>query len=829
MDAKLLLFTTILRGSLMQRALQDLKHGLRALRKSPGFAAIAVITLALGIGANTAVFSIVNALILRPYTFPQLDQLVLLRVTGDNVVNEVKIAPADFIDLQRESSAFQGLTAYREKESNLTGTGEAEPAVTCEVSPNFFAVIGEKPAIGRMFSAEEGEAGRNDAVIVNHGFWLRRLGGDRGLLGQSIEIDGQKKTVVGIMPAGFNYPPAVDFWMPLSITASMKTERNAQALQGPAFQVMGRLRPDLTLGQAKPQVQNFAARLQQQFPETHRGRNLSLLRLREEQYVFSAPLFFTLQVAALFVLLLASANLSNLFLARLIQKQKELAVRTALGASRIRLAQLFVGETLPLSLFAGLIALMSSSVTVNLIRDSIPFDYTKWVAGWESIRLDWRVIAFAILLTAIVGVLFALGGALRTSAVDLNSVLKETGGRSEGSGRGRLRGVLAMAQVVFATVLLAGAALMAQGFFRMVNIYKTLDPANVVTAGIRLPQSAYPDSAKIRSFYQQFLQRTAALPGVEAVGLVTNPPASNVDNPRTLFAIEGQTILRQSDAPSADLQSVSPDFFQSLKIPVLQGRSVSQQDGPESPAVAVISRQMAAKFWPGASPIGRRVKLGAPDAVAPWTTVVGVVEDVKQNWWDGQPRPVIYLSYLQAPKRDMDFTVRAHSGTLTLAADVRAAAYALDPGVSLVGLGTMDGAVSDSLAPLRILGILMFIFAGVALALAALGIYGVLAHSVAQRKHEFGIRLALGAQREDVLRLVIGQSWKLAAIGLAIGLPLAYALTLVMRSALFGVVAFHAMVFVGLPLMLSVVALIAAYVPARRAMRSDPMLALRSE
>jgi predicted permease len=808
--------------------LQDLRYGLRALRKNPGFATIAVITLALGIGANTAVFGIVHALIVRPYPFPQLDQLVILRASGANVVHESKIAPADFLDLQRESSIFQGLLAYRLKESNLTAGGEAEPVVTGEVSPNFFDVIGEKPWLGRAFAQEEGESGRNDAVILNHGFWLRHLGGDRGVLGRTVEIDGQKKTVVGIMPAGFNYPPAVDFWMPLAITAPIKAQRDAQALQGTSFQVVGRLHPNLSLGQAQSQVQNFAARLQQQFPDTHQGRSFTLLRLREEQYTFTAPLFITLEIAALFVLLLASVNLLNLLLARVIQKQKELALRTALGANRIRLVQLFLGEMLPLSFFAGAIALALSFVTVNLVRDGIPFNYTKWVAGWASIQVDWRVILFAVVLTAIVAITFAVGGAVRSTRVDLNHVLKKTGSRS-GEGRNRLRNMLAMAQIVFATVLLAGAGLTAQGFFRLADVYKTLDPANVLTAGVRLPLSAYPDDAKIRGFYQQFLQRAAVIPGVQAAGIVANPPASNVDNSRTFFAIEGQTILRQSEAPSTDIQSVSAGFFPSLKIPILGGRGISEQDGPESPAVAVISRTMAQKFFAGSSPVGRRVKIGSPGVAAGWTTIIGVVEDVRQNWWDGQARPVIYLPYLQAPKRDMDFTVRAHSGTLALASEIRAAVRGLDPGVSLTGLGTMDGEVSDSLAPLRILGILMLVFAGVSLALAALGIYGMLAHSVAQRKQEFGVRLALGAQRVDVLKLVVRHSWRLAAIGLGIGLPLAYGLSRVMESALFGVVAFNAFLFSGLALLVIAVALVAAYIPARRAMDADPIGALRSE
>jgi putative ABC transport system permease protein len=812
----------------MERLLQDLRQGVRGLSKNPGFAAIAVITLALGIGANTAVFSIVNALILRPYPFPRLDELVLLRATGANVVSEVKVAPADFLDLQRDASLFQNLAAFREKESNFTGSGNAEPVVTCEVSPSFFDVMGEAPGFGRGFVPEEGENGRGSTVIINHGYWLRQFGGDRGILGRTIEIDGQKKTVVGVMPKDFNYPPAVDFWMPLQLTAQMKAERNPQALQGPSFNVIGRLRSEVSLQQAQGQMQSFSVRLQRQFPDTHQGRSLALLRLREEQYVYSAPLFLTLQVAALFVLLLASVNLLNLFFARLIQKRREIALRTALGASRARLVQLLIGETVPLAATAGTIALGGSIFAVRFIHDSIPFDYTKWVAGWQSIQLDWPVIVVGVALTGIIAIVLAVGGAMQSAGGDLNEVLKETG-RQSGAGRNRLRGVLAVSQLVFATILLAGAALMTQGFFRMSNIYKTLDPANVLTAGVRLPQQAYPDTARIRAFYQQFLERATAMPGAEAAGIISNPPASNVDNARTLFVIEGRTVPRESEAPSADLQAVSADFFRSLKIPMLQGRNLNDQDGPESPAVAVISRTMAAQFWPGVSPIGQRLKIGPPTSTAPWTTITGVVEDVKQNWWDGRPRPVIYLSYMQAPKRDMDLTIRAHAGPLALASDVRAAARSLDPGISLVGLGSMDGSVSDSLAPLRILGILMLIFGGVALALAALGIYGVLAHSVAQRTHEFGIRLALGAQRNDVLKLVIGQSWKLALAGLAIGLPLAYVLGRLMGSALFGVVALDAFLFFGLALGLTAVALLAGFVPARRATRSDPMLALRSE
>src|SRR5215470_6039985 len=811
----------------MANLFHDFRFGVRALRKKPGFAVTAVLTLALGIGANVAVFSIVNALILRPYPFPELDRLVLLRAEGPKVVSEVRIAPADFLDLQRESSIFQMLAAFRVGDSNLTGSGDTQSVVTAAVSPNFFELIGVQPTLGRQFATEETEAGRDAVVILNYGFWQRHFSGVRNILGRSIELDGRKMAIVGIMPRHFRYPVATDLWMPLVLTPQTRAERNAQAVQGRAIQVLARLRPEVSLNRAESEVQAFAARLQRQFPDTHSDRSLSLLLLRREQYAFSAPLFLTLQAAALFVLLLAAANLFNLLLARLIDRQKDVAVRTALGASKLRLMQLYMGETVSLALVGGGTALIGSYLAVNFIRTSIPQDYTKWVAGWESIHLDWSVIEFAFILTLLVGILFAVGASWRSGAPDLNHVLKQ-GTRASGRRRGRLRGILVTAQIAFAAVLLAGAGLMVQGFIRLARVYKTFDPGHVLTMEITLPEQRYNDDAKVRAFHQQFLERVAALPGVLSAGTVTNPPASNVDNARSLFAIEGQTILRESDAPSADLQSVSPDFFRSLRIPLLQGRDVTDHDGDGAPAVAMISRTMATRLWPGASAIGQRIKLGSPGSQANWITIVGVVEDVKQNWWDSAARPVIYRPFAQVPRRWMNFAIRTSFDPHSVASAVREAGHSLDPGVSLA-LSTMDSEVSDSLAPIRILGILMVVFGAVSIALSALGIYGLLAHSVAQRTHEFGIRMALGAQRGDVLRLVIGQSWKLCAIGLLIGLPSAYLLVRLIENLLYGVIAFSAVVFIVLAVALTAVALLAGYLPAKRATKVDPMLALRYE
>src|SRR5215471_16736404 len=482
----------------------DFRFGVRALRKKPGFAVTAVLTLALGIGANVAVFSIVNALILRPYPFPELDRLVLLRAEGPKVVSEVRIAPADFLDLQRESSIFQGLAAFRVGDSNLTGSGDTQSVVTAAVSPNFFELIGVRPSLGRQFATEETEAGRDAVVILNYGFWQRRFSGDRTVLGRSIELDGRKMAIVGIMPKDFRYPVATDLWMPLVLTPQMKAERNAQAVQGRAIQVLGRLRPEISLSRAESEVHAFGARLQREFPDTHSDRSLALLLLRKEQYAFSAPLFLTLQAAALFVLLLAAANLFNLLLARLIDRQKDVAVRTALGAGKLRLMQLYMGETVSLALLGGGIALMGSYVAVNFIRTSIPQDYTKWVAGWNSINLDWRVIEFAVVLTLFVGLLFSVGASWRSGTTDLNRVLKE-GARATGQRRRRLRGILVTAQIAFAAVLLAGAGLMVQGFFRLARVYKTFDPGNVLSMEIRLPEQQYDDEAKVRAFHQRFL------------------------------------------------------------------------------------------------------------------------------------------------------------------------------------------------------------------------------------------------------------------------------------------------------------------------------------
>ncbi len=807
----------------METLWQDLKYAARTLGKKPGFAAVAVLTLALGLGANTAIFSVVNALLLRPYPFPGLDRLVLLRPTDHGrAADDFRIAPADFLDLKSETQSYEQMSAFRYGDYSLTGAGLPESVAAAAVMPNFFDVIGVQPALGRGFAAEEDQPGRDRVAVLSHGYWQRRFAGDPSLIGKTLQLNGRSCTVVGIMPPRYAYPLAVELWLPLALSTEEKTERSAQSLHG-----IGRLRAGVSLKQASAELGAFAARLAERYPKTDAGRGLDLLRLREEQYRFTAPLFLMLQLAAIFVLLLACANLANLLFARVIARQKEIAIRTSLGANRRQMAQLFLIETLLLSLGAGGLAVAVSSWTVDLIRTSLNSGYTKYVAGWNDIRVDNAVLLFTLLLAVLVGVVFGIATATQSSQIHLNETLKEGSGGPL-FGHSRLRSALVSVQVVLAMVLLVGAGLMIKGFVHLVGVYQGLDPVGVLRLEISLPKQKYAEDVQVTAFYEQTLRSVSALPGVQSAAVAVNTPASNVDNDRAPFQIEGHPARSASEMPVADLQVISADFFRTLRIPLRAGRAFSEQDRNGTLRVAIISQSMARRFWPGKDPLDQRVKLGAANSDSPWLTIVGVVGDVKQNWWDPQPKPTVYRPYLQAPERTMAFLVRSSGDMASAETAVREEVHRLDPELAPNEINTMEKEIADALGPIRIIGILMMVFGSVALALSAVGVYGVLAQAVAQRTREFGIRLALGANSGDLLRLVLRQALMLAGVGLAAGLPIAFALSRAMEAFLFGVVALNLGVLAGFMLLLAV-ALAAGYFPARRAMRVDPLVALRHE
>jgi putative ABC transport system permease protein len=814
------------RVNLIETVLQDLRYGARMLRKNPGFTAVAVLTLVLGIGANTAIFSMVNALLLHPYDFSNLDSLVRVWETRgmDEGYDARWVAPADAADFLSGTDVFQNLTTYRDQSFNLAIGGGVEPVLGCRVSASFFAVLGRGPALGRGFAQNEERPGFEQVAVLGHGLWQRRFGGDPGLLGKTIKLNGRDYTVVGIMPPKFNYPVPSELWVPLALTPSEKADRTQLTTMA-----LGRLKYGVTVERAKAVLASYSNRLEKEYPKTNAGRSAAMLQLRRELYLYTLPLFLLLQIAAAFVLLLACANLANLMFTRMIGRQKEIAMRTALGASARRLAQLFASETLLLSLLAGVAAVSVSFWSVRLLRTSISVEWTKWVPGWDGIQVNASVMALTILLAIAVGFAFGFATVLHTGKVNPSKTLKESGPGSLTRGRARLRSTLVVTQVVFALVLLVSAGLTIQGFVRLAAVYEGFQPDSVLKAEVALPENTYSDATKITAFYQQLLHFAAATPGVKQAALATNLPASNVDNETTVFAIEGRPAAKSNETLSADLLTASSDYFAALRIPLVAGRLFAESDNAVVERVAVISRSMAERFWPGEDVVGKRIKLGAADANDPRIKIVGVVGDIRQNWWNPAARPTIYSPFLQSPRNAMTIVLRVNANPAGYAAPLRDAVRQMDPGLALTGINTLKTEVVDSIGIIRILGVLMGVFGLVALALSSVGVYGVLSESVAQRTRELGIRLALGAHPRDLMKLVMGQALKLTGIGLAIAVPISFAVSRVMANVIFGVVTADFAVVAGLTLVLVVVALVAAYFPARRALRIDPLIALRYE
>jgi putative ABC transport system permease protein len=809
----------------MTAVIQDLKYGLRMLAKDPGFTAVAVIALALGIGANTSIFSGVNAMLLHPFAFKHLDRIVTVweSVPKQNE-NHIKAAPANFRDWKEQSKGFDMLAAGHGWDVNLTGAGVAERVEGYQVTAGLFPLLGMPPQFGRAITAGDFQPGHTSVVVLSYGFWQRHLGADPGIVGKSLHLNGQELTVIGIMPADFDYPVGAEAWAPLDLGAAQNADRASHYLE-----VIGRLKSGTTMAQAQADLETIAAHLAQQYPQTNAGHGVRVMSLVEDLTYGSRQFLLVLLGAAAFVLLLACANVANLQLARATVRQKELAVRLALGASRWQITRQMLVESVLMALLGGLAGVLLASWGGELMQRTIPPFIVQHIPGIKHMKIDTGVLAFTLVVTLLTGILAGLAPALHVSNPDPNEALKEgVRGGSASPGRQRLRALLVVTEVALALVLLVGAGLMVKGFHSLLNAYPGFDRSNVLTFRIALAESKARDEARVRDFYAQVIEKLQALPGVDSAAAVTSLPSGWSWN-RTEYTAEGQPPAAPGEMRVAVWESITPGFFRALRIPLLEGRLITAQDGPDAPLAIVISQSMAHRIWGSQDPVGKRIKFGRAESSEPWRTIVGVVGDFEQSPFDRAPKPTAYFPFAQMPLASSALAVRTSGDPIALAAAARAQVRSVDADQPPYDMRTLAQLISDNVSGVESSARMMFVFGVVALVLAASGIFALMTYSVTQRTHEIGVRMALGAQRGDVLRLVVGYAIKLAIIGLAIGVPFALALTAALSSVLFGVVRIDTAVFALFTLLLALVAALAAYIPARRATQVDPIVALRYE
>jgi putative ABC transport system permease protein len=787
---------------------------------------VAVISLALGISANTVIFSVVNAILLKSLPFHEPERIAL--VWGNTPAegkDRNQVSATDVDDWRQQNAVFEEVATYAGWSATLLGEGEPEIIYGIQVGDGYFSIMKATPMLGRTFLPEEQEDGKDFVVVLSYGLWQRRFGGDPAVVGQKISLSGKPYTVVGVLPADFQplptslVDPRGELYRPVAEPRD-ENERSSRHLRA-----IARLKPGVTLSQAQVEMNVIASRLEQQHPRDNTGYGVRLVNLPEDTVGGLRATLLTLFGAVAFVLLIACANVGNLLMVRSAARQKEIAIRRALGAARLRLARQFLTESVLLALVGSGLGLLLALWGTSLV-ETIGSKVTPLLA---SVKIDSRVLGFTFVVAILTGIVFGLAPALQASNPDLNETLKE-GGRSSGASasRNRLRSVLVMGEVAMALVLLIAAGLLIKSVMRLRDVNPGFNPENQLTMGMVLSRAKYPQAPQWLAFYDQLTERLKALPGVESAGFTTVLPFSGNFDGRSL-AVEDHPKPRGEEI-SVDLYVTTPGYLQTMAIPLMQGRSFAEQDTESTPLVALINQTMARELWPDQDPIGKRIKFpGSEKNLQPWRTVIGVVGDVKQYGLDRKDPMQIYLPEAQYPRFFLTLIVHTSSDPRNLIAAVRGEIHEMDKDQAVYNIVTMEQLLADSISLRRFSMLLLMIFAGVALTLAGVGIYGVISYSVTQRTHEIGVRMALGASRRDIIRLVVRQGMTMTLAGVGIGLVATFALTRVMESLLFGVSATDPATFIIISVVLTCVALGACYVPARRATKVDPMVALRYE
>jgi predicted permease len=798
----------------------DLRFAFRTLRRTPGLTAMAVLSLALGIGVNLTVFSSLYYIVLHPFPYPDLDRVMTVNAkTNQSPAQRDPVAPADFLDMKEGNTSFANMAAFEDWETNLTGVDRPDHIQAARVSSGFFETLGTAPLRGRTFDAAEHESGKDAVVVASYGFWKARLASRPDAIGETISLGGRKYTLIGVMPYEFNLPLEAEVWAPLAFTPADKAERAEQRLQ-----VIGRLKPGVSEDRAAAEIDAIAQRLEQKHPKSNENRRAAVISFREVMKTESHRFVMVLTGAALFVLLLACTNVGSLQVARTMGRSREIVLRTAMGANLFRIFRQLMTENTVVGLSGGLVGLALATWDMSIARASIPPAVYRFVPGLRDMRINFETVLLALGLSVAASFLCclpALYQVLRQSrAQDLNGVLKEGGRITSGSAsRNRLRSALVVAEVAIAFVLLVGAGLMVGTFRKMLNVNLGYDPNNVIAGHVSLSGSEYLKPARIFAFYDEAVRKLNDNPAIRAAAVSSDMGAA------LGFAVEGRPLPRAGE-PKPWMHAATSRYLQAMRLPLVSGRWISEQDGPESEPVVVLSASVARHYWPASDPIGQRIRLG--NAAAPWLTVVGVAGD-ENDWFLGSPIPAAYLAFRQAPQTSAQILVRtAHEGR-EAAGTLRQSVQAIDREQPVYNIRSLREWLEGSTSGVRNAARMMVTYAVIALLLSFTGIYSIGAFFVAQRTHEIGVRMSLGATRPAIMRMVLRQSCAMSGIGLLIGLPMAIILTVGMSQALYNVVSLEPLMFVTVMALLGAIAAIAGFLPANRAARVDPVIALRHE